>query len=161
MARSIDTDLYHNFRFHVVDPAGGNLDPVAGFTKVTIPNIGLDPVDYREGTFIWTRKFPGIPKVGDCELTKGVVKKDSDFLKWIEKPILGGQNYRSDLLIEEYHISDEFGINGTPSRIIRIKEVFPTDFKASADKDASQPDVAVTSLKLAVEEIEVEIVANP
>lgn len=159
MARAIDTDLYHNFRFHVVDPAGGNLDTVAGFTKATIPAISNEPVEYREGVFKWTRKFPGIPKVGECELTKGVVKKNSDFLKWMLKPINGGQNYRSDLLIQEYHISDEFGINGTPSRIIRIKEVFPTEFKPSSDHDASQAEISVQTLKLAVEEIEVEIVS--
>jgi phage tail-like protein len=160
MARSIDTDLYHNFRFHVVDPAGGNLDPVAGFSKVTIPNISMEPAEYREGVYKYTRKYPGIPKVGDCEMTKGVVKKNSDFLTWIFKPINGGQNYRSDLLIEEYHISDEFGIAGTPSRIIRIKEVFPVDVKPSADKDATQADVSLQTLKLAVEEIEVEVVAQ-
>lgn len=160
MARSIDTDLYHNFRFHVVDPAGGNLDPVAGFSKVTIPNIGMEPAEYREGVFKYTRKYPGIPKVGDCEMTKGVVKKNSDFLTWLLKPVDGGQNYRSDLLIEEYHISDEFGIDGTPSRIIRIKEVFPVDVKVASDLDATQADVTLQTLKLAVEEIEVEVVAQ-
>lgn len=159
MSRSVDTDFYHNFRFHVVDPAGGNLDPVAGFTKVTIPNITVEAVPYREGTFIFTRQFPGIPKVGDCELSKGVVKKKSDFYTWLLKPIQGGQNYRSDLLIQEYHIADEFGINGKPSRTIRIKECFPTEFKPSADKDASQNDVAVQTLKLAVEEIDLDVVA--
>lgn len=161
MARSIDTDLYHNFRFHVVDPAGGNLDPVAGFSKVTIPNIAMEPAEYREGVFKYTRKYPGIPKVGDCEMTKGVVKKNSDFFSWIQKPINGGVNYRSDLIIEEYHISDEFGINGTPSRIIRIKEVFPVDMKPASDLDATQADVTLQTLKLAVEEIDLEIVALP
>lgn len=160
MARSIDTDLYHNFRFHVVDPAGGNLDPVAGFSKVSIPEISMDPAEYREGVFKYTRKYPGIPKVSECEMSKGVVKKESDFLKWILKPIDGGQNYRSDLLIEEYHISDEFGINGTPSRLIRIKEVFPISVKPSSDHDATQQDVSMQTLKLAVEEIEVEVVAT-
>lgn len=159
MARSIDTDFYHNFRFHIVDPAGGNLDPSAGFTKVSIPNITVENVDYREGVYTYTRKYPGIPKVGDCEFSKGIVKKKSDFYTWLLKPILGGQNYRSDLLIQEYHISDEFGINGTPSRTIRIKEVFPIEFKPAADKDASQNDVAVQTLKLSVEEIDVDIVS--
>lgn len=160
MARSIDTDLYHNFRFHVVDPAGGNLDPVAGFAKVTIPDFNMEPAEYREGVYKYTRKYPGIPKIGDVEMTKGVVKKASDFLTWILKPVDGRQNYRSDLIIQEFHIADEFGINGTPSRIIRLKEAFPINVKPSMDKDATQADVAMQTLKLAVEEFEVEIVGG-
>lgn len=120
----------------------------------------MEPAEYREGVYKYTRKFPGIPKIGDCEMTKGVVKKNSDFLAWMFKPIDGGQNYRSDIMIEEYHISDEFGINGTPSRIIRLKEVFPIDVKPSADHDATQADVSLQTLKVASEEIEVEIVAQ-
>ena len=121
----------------------------------------MEPAEYREGVFLYTRKYPGIPKVGDCEMTKGVVKKNSDFFNWILKPINGGVNYRSDLIIEEYHISDEFGINGTPSRTIRIKEAFPVDMKPASDLDATQADVTLQTLKLAVEEIDVEIVALP
>ena len=72
MARAVDTDLYHNFRFHVVDPAGGNLDPVAGFRTASIPDLTVDMSEYREGVYKYTRKYPGIPKVGDCSLSKGV-----------------------------------------------------------------------------------------
>lgn len=160
MARAVDTDLYHNFRFHVVDPAGGNLDPVAGFRSASVPDISTDAPEYREGVFKYTRKYPGIPKVGDCSLSKGVVKKNSDFLVWLFKCIDGGQNYRSDITIQEYHISDEWGIDGSPSKVIQLKEVFPTSVKPTGDKDASSSDVAIQEITLSVEEISIELVVN-
>jgi len=161
IARSSVSDYFQNFRFHIVDTAGvGGFDIAAGFTKITIPNLSLDAVDYREGVFIYTQKQPGIPKIGDCELTKGVAKKDSDFFKWIQKPINGGQNYRSDLVIMEYQIDDEFGINGTPSRTISLFNAFPIDFKPASDLDASQNDIAVTTLKLSLEEFDIRLIAT-
>jgi phage tail-like protein len=120
----------------------------------------MEPAEYREGVFIYTRKYPGIPKVGEVEMSKGVVKKNSDFFAWMLKPINGGVQYRTDLVIEEYHISDEFGINGTPSRIIRIKEAFPIDMKPATDLDATSGDVAIQTLKVALEELDVEQLAT-
>ena len=162
MARAIDTDFYHNFRFHVVDggPQGGNLDPVAGFRTASIPDISVDMTEYREGVYLYTRKYPGIPKVGDCSLSKGVAKKDSDFLRWIFKCINGGETYRSDITIQEYHISDEFGIDGSPSKIIRLMEVFPTSVKPTGDKDASSSDIGIQEMTLACEEVSVNLVVT-
>lgn len=158
MARAVDTDLYHNFRFHIVDPAGGNLDKVAGFRTCSVPDISVDTAEYREGVFKYTRKYPGIAKVGECALSKGVVKKNSDFLAWLFKCIDGGQTYRSDIDILEFHIQDAFGIDGHPSKVIHLREVFPISVKPTGDKDASSSDVAIQEMTLAVEEITVELV---
>jgi len=144
----------------VVDPAGGNLDPVAGFRTASIPDLSVDMAEYREGVYLYTRKYPGIPKVGDCSLSKGVAKKDSDFLQWIFKCINGGETYRSDITIQEYHISDEFGIDGSPSKVIQLKEVFPTSAKSTGDKDASSSDIAIQEITLACEEISVQLVVT-
>lgn len=160
MARAVDTDLYHNFRFHVVDPAGGNLDRVAGFRTCSVPDISVDTAEYREGVFKYTRKYPGIAKVGECSLSKGVVKKTSDFMAWLFKCIDGGVTYRSDITIQEFHISDPFGIDGRPSKVIQLKEVFPISVKPTGDKDASSSDVAIQEMTLSVEEITVELVAT-
>lgn len=158
MARSINTDPFHNFRFHVIDPSGGNLDPVAGFTQAALPDITVDAQEYREGVFKFTQKYPGIPTISEVQLMKGIFIKDSDFFRWILKTINGGEDYRTDLVIQQYHISDEFGINGTPSRITRLKEVFPTTVKPTADLDATGSEVSIQECTLAVEEIEIEIV---
>ena len=158
MARSVETDPFHDFRFHVVDPAGGNLDTVAGFQACTIPEITVEATTYREGVMRWTQKFPGIQTVGETVLTKGVFRRESDFLKWIFKGINGGEEYRSDVIIQEFHISDEFGIQGTPSRVIRLREVFPSAYKPSSDKSAETSTVSLQSLTLIAEEIDVELV---
>lgn len=64
------------------------------------------------------------------------------------------------MVILEYQIDDEFGINGTPSRTISLKECFPIDFKPASDLDASQNDITVTTLKISLEEFDVQIIAT-
>jgi phage tail-like protein len=158
MARAVETDPYHKFRFHVVDPAGGNLDPVAGFVSVNMPNVKVDAPVYREGTFTWSQKFPGVPTVGDVTMTKGIFKRNSDFFNWVLKCVNGGEDYRADLIVNQYHISDEFGINGTPSRSTRLLESFAMDVKPTDDFESASSDVAIQSLTLAVEQVVPELV---
>jgi len=160
MARSVETDPYHDFRFHLVDPAGGNLDPVAGFTTVQMPDVTVEEAPYREGTFIWTQKYPGVPTVGDVQLTKGIFKRGSDFFNWVLKVINGGQEYRTELILQEYHITDEFGINGSPSRVTRLRECWGKQAKPTSDKDATGSAVSIQSLVISVEEFEVELISE-
>lgn len=160
MARSINTDPYHNFRFHVVDPNGSFLDPVAGFTSATMPEVTTDPQEYREGVFKFTQKYPGYATVADVTFMKGIFKKESDLFKWLLRVIDGGEDYRADLVVQQYHIGDDFGITGSPSRVTRLKECFPTSVKPTADFDATAAEVSMAEITLAVEEIEVELVDN-
>ena len=160
MARSVETDPYHDFRFHLVDPAGGNLDPVAGFTTVTMPEVTVEEAPYREGTFVWTQKYPGVPGVSDITLNKGIFKRGSDFFDWVLKVVEGGQEYRTELLLQQYHITDEFGITGTPSRVTRLRECWGKQAKPTSDQDATSSNVALQSLVISVEEIEVELISN-
>ena len=160
MARAIETDPFHDFRFHLVDPAGGNLDAVAGFTAVSMPDIAVEEAPYREGVFRWTQKFPGIPVVGDVVLTKGIFRRDSDFFNWILKVANGGEEYRSEVILQEYHISDEFGIEGSPSRVTRMREVWGKQAKPTSDKDASSSAISLQQLTLSVEEMDVELISG-
>lgn len=160
MARSVETDPYHDFRFQLVDPAGGNLDPVAGFTTVSMPNVAVEEALYREGTFRWTQKYPGIPAVSDVTMTKGIFKRDSDFYDWVLKVVNGGQDYRTELVLQQFHIEDEFGINGSPSRVTRLREVWGKDAKPTNDQDASSSNIAIQSLVVSVEEFEVELLST-
>jgi len=146
-----------SFRFHFIE--GQNfLDINAGFSKISVPDVDVAVAEYREGVFKYTRKYPGIPKIGDIELTKGVIKKASDFFVWVLKCIDGGETYRSDVTIVEYHIGDELGINGAPSRLIRLKEAFAMNFKPTNDHDASSSEVSVQSMKLVCEEFDIEVI---
>ncbi len=160
MARAIETDPYHDFRFQLVDPAGGNLDPVAGFTTVTMPNLAVEEAGYREGTFKYSQKYPGVPTVGDVTLQKGIFRRDSDFFDWVKKVVNGGQEYRTELLLQEFHIQDEFGINGAPSRVTRLRECWGKDAKPTSDKAADSSNVSIQSLTISVEEFDVELIAQ-
>lgn len=160
MARSVETDPYHDFRFHLVDPAGGNLDAVAGFMSVTMPDIQVEEAPYREGTFVWTQKYPGVPTVGDVQMQKGIFKRDSDFFNWVLKVVNGGQEYRTELVLQQYHITDEFGINGTPSRITRLRECWGKQAKPTNDVDATSSAVSIQSLTISVEEFDVELITS-
>lgn len=161
MARSVSTDPYHGFRFHIVDPAGGNLDPVAGFKTATMPEVSAPAVNYREGVYLWTRKYPGVPEVGDVTFETGIFRRESSFFEWIKRVVEGGAaEYRTDLIVQQYHISDEFGIDGAPSRVTRLKEAFPVTVKPTGDFDSEGADVQLQSITLAVEEMEVELFDN-
>ena len=160
MARSVETDPYHDFRFHLVDPAGGNLDPVAGFMTVTMPELTAEEAPYREGTFIYTQKYPGVPTVGDVALQKGIFKRDSDFFNWVLKVVNGGQEYRTELVLQQFHITDEFGINGTPTRVTRLRECWGKVAKPTGDLDATSSSISIQTLTISVEEFEVEIISD-
>lgn len=161
MARSVETDPYHDFRFHIVDPAGGNLDPVAGFTSVTMPTIEVEEAPYREGTYKFTQKYPGVPTVSNVTMEKGIFKRDSDFYNWVLKVINGGQEYRTELVVQQYHITDEFGISGSPSRITRLREVWGRSARPNADTyNSTSSAIALQNLEVSVEEFDVEQVAQ-
>ena len=125
-----------------------------------MPNIAAEEAPYREGTMKWTQKYPGIPVVGDITMTKGIFKRDSDFFNWVLKVINGGEEYRTELLLQQFHISDEFGINGSPSRVTRLRECWGKDAKPTNDVDASSSAIGIQSLVVSCESMDVEIIAT-
>lgn len=159
MARAASSDPYLSFRYHLSDPAGGNLDPVAGFMSVTTPEISVEVAPYREGVMRWTQKYPGVQSVSEIQLVKGTFRRESDFFSWVLRIVNGGvAEYRTDVQIAEFHITDEFGINGAPSRIMRCREVWPSGTKPMSDKDANASEVSTQSLVMQIEEFDIEIV---
>jgi phage tail-like protein len=123
-----------------------------------MPNVAVEEAPYREGTTKWTQKYPGVPTVGDITLQKGIFKRESDFFAWVLKCVDGGQEYRTELILKEYHISDEFGIEAAASRVTRLLECWGKDAKPTSDKDATSSNVSIQSLTIAVEEFRVELV---
>ena len=69
MARAIATDFLHSMRFQVVVNNGNNdttnlgtaAGSDAGFSMVTTPEVSVEAVEYKEGTMVYTRKYPGNP----------------------------------------------------------------------------------------------------
>lgn len=183
MARAAAADPLHSFRFHVradggdsgrVDGSTDLLQPggtgagfivgdgaEAGFQAVTTPEFTLEHVEYREGTKIYTEKYPGIPSVNDLTMSRGVARKDTGFFDWIVRAIEGAE-YRCDLTI--FHFirgsrsvsfqSDDVS-DATTKRYI-IRNGSPGRVKVAADLDASTGDVSLAEVDVIMERFEVQ-----
>lgn len=194
MARPLNTDYLHSMRFHVSVVPGQQNNPIvdlnpsgrpdAGFSNVTTPEATVEAVEYKEGTMVYTQKYPGNPTMSDITLSRGVARQDSSFWGWLRIVLEGGPlganeaQYRADLTIKHYHrdnslVRDQPTTGGTanrtsikpadilPSRSYHIKEAFPTRHKVAGDLDATASEISVMELDLAFEYFEVEEHAIP
>lgn len=183
MARSQQTDFLHSMRFHVtaIIAQGGATDldlnasvqqgkAQAGFSSVTTPEATVEAVEYREGTYVYTRKQPGNPTLADITMQRGVARADSSFWKWLRVVIEGSGEYRADLQISHYHrdraLTREYPAQGTvnlasidlnnPARIYHVHEAFPTRHKVAGDLDATASEISLMEVDFAYESFEVE-----
>jgi phage tail-like protein len=166
MARPQNSDFLQGFRYQVstgeaqVKP----FDPEAGFTSVSIPEISLDPVEYREGIYTWTRKQPGIPTVSDISLARGVTQTDTNFYDWIMAAINGAE-YRTDLVIKHYH-REGMGVIGSPvvdairqteAKSYFAYEAFPSRCKVAGDLEGTTGDISLQEIDVVLERLEMKI----
>lgn len=178
MARAQATDFIHSMRFQVDAIGVGGVArlavpgrPQAGFSTVTTPEATTEPVEYKEGNMVYTRKYPGNPTVSDITLARGVARGDSSFWDWLRVVIEGSGEYRADLDIKHFHRDTALNraqpANGgqpnltnintdTPARIYHVKEAFPTRHKVAADLDATASEISIQEIDLAYENFEVE-----
>ncbi len=178
MARAQSTDFLHSMKFHVdvVSAGGENLlavpgNPQAGFSNVTVPEVSVEAVEYKEGLDIYTRKYPGNPTVNEVTLSKGTAVSDSAFWHWLRTVVEGSGEYRADVDIQHFHRQDALTrlptslgseenltvINtDTPGRIYHLKEAFPMRHKIAGDLDATASEISIMELDLAIEHVEVE-----
>jgi phage tail-like protein len=182
MARPKAQDFLHNFRFHVrIDGVGAAGDiatstegaiPSAGFNAVTTPEASHDAVEYREGHFIYTQKYVGMPSISDVTLSRGVALADGTFWAWMKDVIEGNSEYRATLSIFHFHrdskpetstvagtVNTKQGIaagENDPGLIeYKCYEAFPIRHKVSSDLDATASEVSIQELDLAIEYFEV------
>ena len=190
MARAQATDFLQNFRFHVetIDRAGtgwnpidynrtssgngGNtgVDSVAGFQSCSLPDVSMDAVEYREGTYKYTKKFAGVPTISDVSLMRGVVVKDTAFYDWIIRAVSGAE-YRADIQIKqftrnnmvlpdgggeaEWSVGENAIIPPKCARTYICHECLPTRAKPAGDLDATSSEVAMGECDFALEWFEV------
>jgi len=168
MTRAAVNDAMQGFRFHAVatragdiggnplnisrdDFAGGN---EAGFQSITIPELNVEAVEYREGTFKWTQKYPGPPTVGNCTLIRGVIKKDTKFFDWV-KDSVDGQEYRCDVVIYHYQRTEmdsaNIGEAGTDFRRLECRNCIPTRAKPMGDFDSTSGEVSMAEVDFEME----------
>lgn len=180
MARAVATDFLHSMRYQVVvaDPNVATFAPdgraQAGFTTCSTPEATVELAEYKEGTFVYTRKYPGNPTVADISMARGVARTDTTFWDWVRRVIEGSGEYRADVDINHYHRvdtllrdRDQDGSEGNftsinldnPARIYHLKEAFPIRHKVAGDLDATASEISLMELDVAFEHFDMETVA--
>jgi phage tail-like protein len=178
MARSQVTDFLHNMRFQVETSAAtgspgditsvvqaGN-GPEAGFSGCTVPEMTVEAVEYKEGQFLYIRKYPGNATFADVTLSRGVAIVESGFWAWIATVVMGTGEYRMDVTIKHYQRTSVLpGITNPPSEFLldsgpnaaapswqyRLYNAFPARHKFAADLDGTDSAVSIMELDLAYE----------
>ena len=140
MARN---DPYKNFKFRV-DIAGL---ASAGFSECTGLESEVGCIEYREGADHTTRKLPGLHKVGDITLKRGVTKS-KELYDW-HKNIVNGVSDRRDGSIV---LLDDDG-----SEVVRWNFAggFPRKYEGPTF-NAKGNEVAIETLEICCERIERE-----
>lgn len=164
MARAQSTDFYHAMKFHMKVMTAGvngasNIGVQGGFTNLTMPEVTTEVVEYKEGVYLYRRKFPGDATFSDVSASRGVTKKNTDFYKWIRAGYLG-QEYRADIQIRQFHREEVTNLNDytgiQPKRVINIFEAMASRVKPGSDFDSQASDVSIEEIDIAYEYFEVE-----
>jgi len=157
MARSQATDFYHSMKFHlkVVTPGvTGGSEIQGGFNTVTLPEKTIEAVEYKEGIYLYRRKYPGDVTYSDITLTHGVAKAGTAFFDWINAVLLG-QQYRVDLQILHFHRDEVTGLTdytaASAKRVVEAFDVFPIRVKVGSDFDSLSSEVSIEEMDLAIE----------
>ena len=139
MAKRVDP--YKNFNFRVeIDGI-----PNAGFSEVSGLSTEVDCIEYREGADLTTRKLPGLAKVGDITLKRGVTKS-ADLQNWHRNVLNGVSNRRNGAVV----LLDE-----ERNEVVRWNffNAFPRKWEGPHLKGDGN-EVAIESLELCCEGIE-------
>lgn len=134
-------DPYKNFNF-VIEVDGL---PQAGFSECSGLSTEVNVVEYREGGDFVTRKLPGLAKIGDITLKRGVTAS-ADLQLWM-KNILNGVKDRRDVIIKL--------LDDDRTEVVRWKffNAFPRKWEGPT-LNAKGNEVAIESLVLAGERLE-------
>ena len=136
-------DPYKNFNFRVeIDGLS-----VAGFSECTGLETEVSVIEYREGADSAVRKLPGLAKVGDVTLKRGITQSN-ELQSW-HKNILNGVPDRKDVAV--ILMDDE----RTPVVVWRLRHAFPRKWQGPALR-ANGNEVAIESLELSCEGLERE-----
>lgn len=152
-------DFYQSFRFLVYDDAGGSnfiqsgATPIAGFSHCTMPEHNVDHIEYSEGSWTYSKIYPGRSNFTTVVLSRGVAVNDTTFANWITA-CAEGQNYRTDITIVNFHRADVPGMapefvlgQATKSFIILCKNCQPIRFRPGNDFDSLSSDISITEIE--------------
>lgn len=162
MARSQNTDYYHNLKYHMRCISSGiagasNLGAQGGFSALTMPEISQEVAEYKEGRMLYKRKQTGEVTFNDITASQGVAQGNTDFYDWIQAGYLGGP-YKADFQIRHFHRTEVTGLNDftgvNPKRVINIFEAQAIRVKLGGDMDATSSDISIAECDIAYESVE-------
>jgi phage tail-like protein len=134
-------DPYKNFKFRV-EIAGLT---VAGFKECSGLSSEVGCIEYREGGDFAVRKLPGLHKVGDITLKRGVTKS-GELQDWHKNIVNGVADRRDGVVIL---LDDDM----TPVVRWKFFNAFPRKWEGP-HLNATGNEVAIESLELCCEGIE-------
>ena len=121
-----------------------------GFAKVQLPRMERELIRYREGAdrVDTVRLLPGLLRLGECVLERGVIAADNEFFRWMIAASAGPAE-RRDLRVSLLDAQHQ------PTMSWRLRNCFPVLLEWSV-LDAQSSNVLIETLRLAVETMEVE-----
>jgi len=143
---------YGPFNFLVA--IDGGRDPnsfLGGFAEVSGITHEMTIAEYRNGNERenHVRKVPGIHKIGDVTLKRGVVNS-SDLWQWIEQTRTTGPNAKRQVVIT---MIDEAG---APVQSWKLRGVVPMKYTGPSLNAKGGTDVAMEELVLSAEALDLE-----
>jgi len=144
VANSARNDPYKNFNF-LVEINGIAL---AGFSECTGLRVDVEVIEYREGGEASSiRKLPGVSKVGDITLKRGITSS-KELHDWLDSVRNGIANRKNGVIVL---LDDE------RKPVVRWKFInaFPRKWEGP-NLDAKGNDVAIETLTLSCEGLERE-----
>ena len=133
-------DPYKNFNFRVeIDTL-----PVAGFSECSGLETEVSVIEYREGADALVRKLPGLMKVGDVTLKRGITKSN-ELQNWHQN-ILNGVPDRKDVIV--ILMDDE----RNPVVVWKLFHTFPRKWEGPTLR-ATGNEVAIETLVLSCERL--------
>jgi phage tail-like protein len=140
-----DVQPFRNFNFRV------EIDAIAEaqFAEVIVPTASIAVVEYREGAdkASWTRKLPGRTSVSNAVLKRGITS-DLSLYQWFRAVSLGDLQRRSALIVL---------LDASRQDVRRwlLRDAWPVKYEGPT-LQASANEVAIETLELACEDVEVE-----
>jgi phage tail-like protein len=121
----------------------------AQFAEVIVPTASIAVVEYREGAdkTSWMRKLPGRTSVSNAALKRGITS-DLSLYQWFRAVSLGDLQRRNALIVL---------LDASRQDVRRwlLRDAWPVRYEGPT-LQASANEVAIETLELACEDIEVE-----
>ena len=121
-----------------------------GFARVQLPALEREVIRYRDGSdrLETVRLLPGLLRIGECVLERGVMPPDNEFFLWLNT-IGSGIVERRDVTVRLLDAAHE------PVLAWTLRNCFPSMLQWSI-LDAQQGTVLIETLRLAVEGVDVQ-----